>query len=251
MKKILSILLCTTICFACTPAHNDNEEENKNEENSSLIGGLPSYDSFFIHQYYRLECLESSPFQKRSSKEGTTFYTVMLDYRVKKLTASENAQFYHVTGEDNPSNTYLHMCDSYGPEEALIHRFDKLDVISNADYNDIPAGESLKDKVVFLSTSAWPIIKVGGKNHHRLLQSEIEQTLHYQLMGGYYGTDTYAPVEGKLSDLTSEDLYLLNTHPYESIFAFTEIPAIKDHVFTISYHEGSIVWTIDIPAKFE
>ena len=64
--------------------------------------------------------------------------------------------------------------------------------------------------------------------------------------------DSYSPVTTLLDELSEESLYMISGGGrYPTLFMFTELPRIQQHVFTITYYDGENSWSVDIPADFE
>lgn len=115
------------------------------------------------------------------------------------------------------------------------NRFDSLDIISNSDFNDIKAGETLTEKVIYRSATAKPFIDseylIGGEWTQEVL-NELE------FVGTEYWPDLgFHPVIKKLSDLTSDEL-LLPAFGFMSL-RFMESPTIKEHTLTVVFREGT------------
>lgn len=235
--------------IACTGNFSSKENEHTGDE---INANVPQYFAPFVNSYFRLESIQpyNEGFFKIVNPSGEVFYTIQLDYSVKRLSDEEKMNFYHVTGEDKCNFAQY---DYKGPTRALAHMIDCIDITSNAAFNGLAPGESLRSKFSFLSASAWPVIKKGKSE--RISDSEMKATDYFKIFNTYIFDDTYAPVQGLLTELGPEDLSLLEcegANGYrQAVFVAREIPEIKTHIFTIKFTEGEKIWSVDIPAIFE
>ena len=115
------------------------------------------------------------------------------------------------------------------------NRFDSLDITSDSDFNDVKAGETLSEKVIYRSATAMPYIDsgylIGGAWTQDVL-NELES------VGFEYWPDLcFHPIVKKLSDLTSDEL-LLSPFGFMSL-RFIESPSIKEHTLTVVFREGN------------
>lgn len=115
------------------------------------------------------------------------------------------------------------------------NRFDSLDITSDSDFNDVKAGETLSEKVIYRSATAMPYIDsgylIGGAWTQDVL-NELES------VGFEYWPDLcFHPVVKKLSDLASDEL-LLSPFGFMSL-RFIESPSIKEHTLTVVFREGN------------
>lgn len=250
MKRIhlyLALLLLPII--ACTGNSSSKENEHIGDE---INANVPQYFAPFVNSYFRLESIQpyNEGFFKIEKLSGEVFYTIQLDYSVKMLSDEQKKQFYHVTGEDKCNFAQY---DYKGPTRALAHMIDCIDITSNAAFNGLAAGESLRSKFSFLSASAWPAIQKGKTE--QLSDSEMKATEYFRIFNSYLFDDTYAPVQGLLTELGRENLSLLEcagANGYrQAVLVAREIPEIKTHIFTIKFTEGKKTWSVDIPAAFE
>lgn len=173
-------------------------------------------------------------------------YVLMLDYDVRRLTASEEAAFRETTGERK--GKYLHW-DADGDGGILCHRFDRILITSSADFNGIPSGEPLSSKIMLFTWSVWPSVNAGKDVGNGSMENDLYHQYFY-VHNPIPNFPSYSIISKKMNQLNAYDLYLIGADRGPVLFMFTELPEIKQHVFTLSFHEGNRVWSIDIPAVF-
>ncbi|MDR1610500.1 MAG: hypothetical protein LBS08_03200 [Candidatus Symbiothrix sp.] len=111
-----------------------------------------------------------------------------------------------------------------------------IDVVSNADFDaQHPANSSLNDIIRFLSVSLYPYIISGYKNtfdwERDLPESfQCEKSLRQQV--NQNEASCYHPIDKKLSELTSEDLILVD---WNSFLVFEQQPDLsKEHELKVT-----------------
>lgn len=256
------VLICALCLFSCHPEPSsvvDTEQDTNKEDLSGpkTDGSDMLFLPYLIDDYYELERLSASyaylrPQLYTHSPEDEPYYLLKVYYKSRLLSEGEKIAFRQKTGEDNPNMSFFHYpIDSYGPVAVLAHFFDRMDIISTSAFNDIPAGQSLQSKIEFMSASAWPVIKAGKSSApDNTIWKDTDYYQYYgRFSGGYGFSILFVPVQGLLSDLDSDALYLLD--PGTSFFLIKEIPDIKEHVFTITFYEGEKVWYVDLPITFD
>ena len=276
---ILFFCLCLVACGRMTRMHNnDNSPESvddKSETTSANTGeeyidGDSNVSTVLVGGYYRLlEIIPHVNKQRYCTFSGffywffasEPFYAIGLAYKARKIPDDES-QLLRVQHEEDGSHIFYHP-DFSVSDDVLVNRFDKIDIVSNADFNDIPAGQSLASKFEFFSTSAWPIFRkdpdmicTEGSGHYNKVISSYLDTDFGKKFHNYPFNDFFKPVHKDISELTSDDLYLLSAELHaqnrmSACLVAKEVPEIKEHIFTISYYEGDKVWSVDIPAVFE
>ena len=121
------------------------------------------------------------------------------------------------------------------PLHVSMNDFIKIDVTSDRDFNNIPAGASLATKVrkvrlIAVSPKKW--LMSGGARTYSWDQMPSDYTKfgnrHFQIPEVF-------PVNGLLSEITPEDLKLLIVS--HICFYFIETPAIKEHKITVTFYE--------------
>ncbi len=113
-----------------------------------------------------------------------------------------------------------------------MNDFIKIDVTSDRDFNNIPAGASLATKVRLIAVSPKKWLMSGGAWTYSWDQMPSDYTKfgnrHFQIPEVF-------PVNGLLSEITPEDLKLLIVS--HICFYFIETPAIKEHKITVTFYE--------------
>ena len=127
-----------------------------------------------------------------------------------------------------------------GGPYVLCNEFERIDVISDRDFNDIPAGSSLDSVVELLAASAKPFIDSGYDPSYGW--PDNAPAAYYRdgepIMCGTYGG--FSPVYGVLSDLRAEDLKLLYFSYVGCMYlSFLEEPAVKEHTFTVTMQDAA------------
>lgn len=191
--------------------------------------------------------------EPHTMKSGRTArYTLMVEYDFQLLNDFEEKKFRETTGEKEGRFMYWDV-DPGG--YILCNRFSSIRITSTADFNEIPAGESLSSKIMLFTWSVWPSIQAGKDLKER--DGEKDLYSRYFYFNPIPKCHSYSPVNKLLDDLDEGDLFYLgadNSHirpeVCPALFMFTEIPEVKQHVFTVTYFEGDLTWSVDIPADF-
>lgn len=242
------------VCIFCIIVSCNPRVEQIADDPSSPFPGQSENETapWLVDAYYRLNNLstlqESYTFVTNSS--GKNFLALWIKYNTTILSQDEWEEYIQETGESK--HRFAHYTESDGGTHALAHKIDRIEIVSNNDFNDIPAGSSLTSKFLFLSASAWPVIQVG-----RVIRLNKEEdranTVFGQYFGYYYFNLSFTPVQGLLSELAPESLYLLeyDTFHAPAVLLTEEIPEIKTHIFTVTYYEGEKEWRVDFPVNFK
>ena len=115
------------------------------------------------------------------------------------------------------------------------------------DFNDIPAGGSLASKMMLFTWSVWPSVKAGKDVGHQ--NTDLYCQYFYNPIPDF---PSYSYISKQLDSLVKDDLYLIGaTDRAPVMFMFTELPEIRQHVFTVTFTEGENTWSIQIPADFD
>ncbi|MBQ6763393.1 MAG: hypothetical protein IJP49_11645 [Bacteroidales bacterium] len=191
--------------------------------------------------------------EPHTTKPGRTErYVLMIEYDIRLLDDFEEKKFRETTGEKE--GRFMHWDVDPGGY-ILCNRFSGVSITSSADFNDIPAGESLSSKIMFFSWSVWPSIQAGKDLKERGGEKDLYSKYFY--FNPIPRCHSYSPVNKLLDDLDEGDLFYLGADNYlisrdvcPALFMFTEIPEVKQHVFTVTYYEGDQSWSVDIPAEF-
>lgn len=244
IKKSILIITTLSLLLSCSDIMHNEDVKGR------MIGD----DAVYLHEvpgtYVRLKGL--APHDGGFGIEPNTNkgarvrrYVLMVDYDCEELKDSDEKLFRDSTGERE--GLFLHS-DAFPGHRILSHWIDKIIITSNADFNDIPAGKSISSKVMIFTWSAWPSIKA---------KKDIgqEEDLYNAFYNYFYtnpkpGCPAYSSLTKSMVDLSEDDLYLLGSGKYPVLFMFTELPEIKQHLFTITYYEGENSWSLDIAADF-
>lgn len=207
----LTCLLALVSLCACAP---------------QTVEGYGSFESFFVDGYSELLSLEFVSF---NTEESSIIVRYNSELEVNQQGARErwgdtDGHFLH--GDAIP---YIRVLD---------HAFDRITIISNADFNDIEAGQDLGDKVMIYTGSALPSIRAGERLDYPSWEEFSESNLCYYLW----------PVVKSLNELTKEDLSLINADCVT--FIFKDNPIQPKHTFTLTFFEGSKQWTLDVHIDF-
>lgn len=113
-----------------------------------------------------------------------------------------------------------------------MNDFIKIDVTSDRDFNNIPAGASLATKVRLIAVSPKKWLMSGGARTYSWDQMPSDYT---KVGNRHFQIPEVFPVNGLLSEITPEDLKLLIVS--HICFYFIETPAIKEHKITVTFYE--------------
>ena len=118
------------------------------------------------------------------------------------------------------------------PLHVSMNDFIKIDVTSDRDFNNIPAGASLATKVRLIAVSPKKWLMSGGARTYSWDQMPSDYT---KFGNRHFQIPELFPVNGLLSEITPEDLKLLIVS--HICFYFIETPAIKEHKITVTFYE--------------
>ena len=261
MKYISIFFITGFLMSTCGPVGKTNITASKDtvleDIDSGYIQPGSGYSSYFVDMYLRLRSLKPNIERYQLYGYNGFFYCffakepryiICLTYEYEQLSYAEKSILRYKLGEGEQRKFY-HPDDL--PTSALVNKFDKIDIVSNSDFNEIPAGESLASKFEFFSSTAWPIFQANDNAEIRIKDTDFHKIFEY-----YPFNYLFEPIHKDVSNLTPDDLYLLYSfvgdreHMSACLMA-KEVPEIKEHIFTISYYEGDKVWSVDIPAVFE
>lgn len=243
---LLALLLAVLSC---------SEKKNTGEE---IPDGYGDYGHYIPCAYAHLNGLKSYGeigfgIEPHTMKAGRTKrYVLMVEYDIDLLDDFDEMKFRETTGEKE--GRFLDR-DSDPGGYILCNRFSGVSVTSSADFNGIPAGESLSSKIMFFSWSVWPSIQARKDLKERGGDKDFYSKYFY--FDPIPDCHSYSPVNKVLEDLDEGDLFYLGADNDRirkdvcpALFMFTEIPEVKQHVFTVTYFEGDQSWSVDIPADF-
>ena len=130
--------------------------------------------------------------------------------------------------------------------KVAINNFVSIDITSDADFNGIPAGESLASKVRIVAKSPCRWLK-----HHVTfdwLNSAPQDFLSIDKNALYYFEELY-PINMLVSEIRPSDLELLELKNVS--FLFQENPEIKKHNFTVTFKEEYKEISAHVSAEFK
>ena len=118
-------------------------------------------------------------------------------------------------------------------ETCSYNRIVSMDIVSSAQFNDIPAGESLASKTMLLTSTLLPYIESNYKDEGDWSDEIRKQFSFYTYKVWYHKPkDLFHPIVTLLSELKPDDMMLLCNHSNQ--IRFTEVPEVKEHTFTIT-----------------
>jgi hypothetical protein len=173
------------------------------------------------------------------------YQAIQINAKGNAVSNPESAEFIELINYfgDNAYNTRR----MSRPFPAIANEFDAIEVTSNKDFSeDLPAGTSLASVLKLLAISPAKYIKSKYTESFNWAENEPEEFkgLSFNNDEGYY------PVLKTVSELTAEDMLLIN--PYLLLLRFTEIPSInKEHTFTITLKYGEKRLRTDVDVVFE
>jgi hypothetical protein len=137
------------------------------------------------------------------------------------------------------------------PYLAIANEFDAIEVISNKDFSEgLPAGVSLASVLKLYATSPAKYIKSKYTEPFEWTAENLPEEFKERFGDGYGDFEGYYPVLKTVSELTAEDMLLIN--PDLFFLRFTEIPSInKEHTFTITLKYGGKSLSTDVDVVFE
>ena len=158
---------------------------------------------------------------------------------------SEMDQQYHIKYYDYQYNKPRMMSDA---TVCYVNDFVSIDIISDTDFNDIPAGQSLASTVKIVAVSPYRWL-VNGETNEELWKTISKDWLLWQKPKyDYFIKPEYFPVNSFLYNLNPEDLKLLHS---EIAFVFTSIPNNnKKHNLKIIFHEANSAITAECAVDF-
>lgn len=218
MKRVLFYAILATMC--CSVACDTSEKPESIKPNSEHSG--IAKDSSILHQLFETDSI-------RFSEVGLDRMQLVLSGR--QLRSEELQQAF----DDLNDNKYegkkrvVDFC-SY----ATLH---DLDLVSNQQFGDIKAGESIASKVMYVSYTIAPYIASGYKEVGNWT-AELLASYYYFKPGestNFYETtnwELYTPIVKPLNEVKPEDTFLVPE--WVTSLKFIEIPDIKEHTFTLT-----------------
>lgn len=145
------------------------------------------------------------------------------------------------------------------PRIASVNPFSKLTIVSDSDFNDIPAGSPLDAIIRVIGATAWPVFKDLHCEDDYYYQ-ELDGSLKgYKSVARNDGTGTLSDIaryfhpsffwyEKFVSELRPDDLFLSGPAIF---FGISETPAIKKQKLTITLEEeGGKTYSCDVDVEF-
>lgn len=222
MKKVFYILLFAWFGISCT-------------RSGSEVGGEFSETEYYIQGYLEADMLTGTVCTGGLIGLGFSGELYLPSRGEKGDKFRELNAFYGDTHYNKP--TYP------GGPYALCNEFERIDVISDRDFNDIPAGSSLGSVVELLAASAKPFIDSGYDPSYGWPDGNAPAAYYRDgepIMCGTAGEGGFSPVYGVLSDLRAEDLKLLYFSYVGCMYlSFLEEPAVKEHTFTVTMQDAA------------
>lgn len=225
--------LIATVMF-CMTVSSCNRGQNRT--------GMYESDHY-IQTYYDIENV-------RAHMSNNWPGMIFIEYEAKEYDNHE---------DDETSTPYNNLAERYddfgyggavhpGMYRAICNEFTGIDVVSDHDFNDIPAGESLGGVVMLLTSSAKHYIEskyTDGYDWGNLPEDYIvdgKRLITESFEPGFW------PVYGALDLLDPFELVLLH---WEVLWLkFTETPAIKEHNLTITFSDAKNDFSCELAYTF-
>lgn len=188
-----------------------------------IVGDTPPISEHFLDDLITAESLNLTQIE---SNNGQLSPILIKFEQLTKLSAYEKSQIYEQIG-DTSFNRVKH-----GGDRAVVNNFTSIDIISSAQFGQIPAGESLASKVVFYGATIKPYLDSGYTT-----LGNWSVWGDYPEDGWFGSNDCYeewTPIVKKISEMTSDDLQLLGYRTPTIELHFTEVPEVKEHTFTVT-----------------
>lgn len=251
MKRTYILLLIISLflgAISCSeqPSDNNSNDPESLWESEGTSRNIPCfYEQLNEIKPYRGIGFGIEPHTDNSGRIKR--HVLMIDYSCRVLSSAEEKDFRETTGERNGHYKYSYHPGGY----ILCNRFTGISITSSEDFNEIPAGESLASKIMMFTWSVWPSINAGRDLNERGGEKDLYTKYFYFNPIPDFGS--YSPVTKMLDSIEEDDLYYNGADNNEccpALFMFTELPDIKQHVFTVTYYEGEQKWSINIEADF-
>lgn len=141
-------------------------------------------------------------------------------------------------------DTHFNDTTYYSYPHALADRFTSVELISDKPFDKKhPAGKSLGDIVRLWSASSAPFIESGYLKPPKVIKGSWEA-----MAPSFYRDGPYDyPINKLLSQLTSNDLKLMNDH---AVLKFETIPPPGTHLFTITFRSADKTLSTNVEVTF-
>lgn len=217
MKRVLFYAILATMfcCVAC----DDNKPELKPAPEDTGI----AIDNSILHELFETDSLVLN--------DAGCDDRVQLVFYGRQLRGEELQQAFDDLN-DNKYEGKKRVADfcSY----ATLH---DLDLVSNQQFGDIKAGESIASKVMYVSYTIAPYIASGYKEVG-VWTEELLASYYYFESGDSmfffraHNHELYTPIVKPLNEVKPEDTFLVPG--WVTSLNFIEIPDIKEHTFTLT-----------------
>lgn len=236
-KKLDIVYLLVAIpfmVFSCNKTEYNEREEGEYYE--CLIDIYTRMDSLEVNFWTELNAL-----YPRAKSPDDPWYTNYI-YEGSNEWKALNKKY-----DDTHYNGYRVLPGQYN---CYSNVFTGIEVVSDCEFNGIPAGDDLGSKV-----------RIVARSPYKWLLSKA--TLSYDwsdIPEDYYIVDANSckyngfkwcefPVNKQLSDLTQDDFVLLETERFYLLF--TETPSVKEQNITVTFREGDKSYSATVAATFE
>lgn len=188
-----------------------------------IVGDTPPINEHFLDDLITAESLNLTQIESNNGQLSPILITFE---QLTKLSAFEKNTIYEQIGD----TTYNRV--KTGGDRAVVNNFTSIDIISSAQFGQIPAGESLASKVVFYGATIKPYLDSGYTTlgNWSVWGDYLED--------GWFGSndcyEEWTPIVKKISEMTSDDLQLLGYRTPTIEIHFTEVPEVKKHTFTVT-----------------
>ena len=122
-----------------------------------------------------------------------------------------------------------------GGPNVLCNEFKKIDIVSDKDFNEIPAGQSLGNVVQFLAVSVKPFLDSGYTEEFDWSRNDVPSE-YRDYAWRFWPKEEFYPVYGLLSELRENELKLLERRS-PSLCFLDEPRAFRKHTFTITLED--------------
>lgn len=190
-------------------------------EHRSGFAGEPEITDYIIHLYALMTDVEfiSSRIYDSDGIQSCGTY----DFLYGKCDSLQKVyDDYHFNQAQRPGGHF-----------AYVNEFQKIEITSDTDFNEVPAGESLAGKVAIMAFSPYIWLKSGSVLTYDWSDYNTADGNPPIYDECFYCIPQIHLVNKTLDTLTPDDLKLLLDDKIS--FHFIEIPAIKNHNFTIRF----------------
>ncbi|HAD57411.1 MAG TPA: hypothetical protein DCG00_08025 [Alistipes sp.] len=214
MKKVFYILLFAWFGISCT-------------RSGSEVGGEFSETEYYIQGYLEADMLTGTVCTGGLIGLGFSGELYLPSRGEKGDKFRELSAFYGDTHYNKP--TYP------GGPNVLCNEFKKIDIVSDKDFNEIPAGQSLGNVVKFLAVSVKPFLDSGYTEEFDWSRNDVPSE-YRDYVWRFWPKKEFYPVYGLLSELRENELKLLERRS-PSLCFLDEPRAFRKHTLTITLED--------------